>query len=157
MVELVSIKEFPSPEGKTLTKFCNTCGVEKPLEAYYKATRNKDGRMNICMPCDVERRRVHNSKNPEKRKNAQLKWRYGIDNKDWARMFDEQGGHCAACGDHQSEIDAVFCVDHNHETGAVRSLLCNPCNSTIGYAKESSERLDACSDYLRKHNEEHRH
>ena len=141
-----------SPTGEVDTKACRTCGVEKSLDHYYNAKHHKDGKMNICKPCDTERRRMHNEKNPDMRKNRDLKWRYGISLEQWDQMYLEQEGKCAACGIHQSEIDKVFCVDHNHETGEVRSLLCNPCNSTVGFAKESSDRLRACADYMETFN-----
>ena len=108
--------------------------------------------MNICKSCDVERRRQSFARNPRQRKSSQLKCLYGITIEQWDQMYLEQEGKCAACGIHQSEIDKVFCVDHNHETGEVRSLLCNPCNSTVGFAKESSDRLRACADYMETFN-----
>jgi hypothetical protein len=51
---------------------------------------------------------------------------------------------CMLCGDHTEE----FSVDHNHQTGEVRGLLCNPCNLGLGYFKDSILRLQKAIDYL---------
>lgn len=63
-------------------------------------------------------------------------------------MVDEQDGQCAIC----SEIPSgLLCVDHNHETGEVRALLCRPCNLGIGNLKDSADRVEKALAYLRKH------
>jgi hypothetical protein len=42
-------------------------------------------------------------------------------------------------------------IDHDHETGQVRSLLCHPCNLLLGHAKDSPEVLRRAADYLQEH------
>lgn len=63
-------------------------------------------------------------------------------------MLLSQGNRCKICGVHQSELDRALCVDHNHETGEVRGLLCKRCNSALGYFNESSELLIRAAEYL---------
>ena len=41
-------------------------------------------------------------------------------------------------------------IDHNHDTGEVRGVLCSACNSLIGYAKDSIETLEEAVRYLSK-------
>lgn len=62
-------------------------------------------------------------------------------------LLERQGGACAICGEKPS-IRLV--VDHDHETGAVRGLLCNPCNLALGLFKDDSSRLGSAVTYVQK-------
>lgn len=60
-----------------------------------------------------------------------LKTRFGLDPEDYEEMLEKQDGRCAICG---SLPDGQhLSVDHNHETGDVRGLLCQPCNLALGH------------------------
>ncbi len=52
-------------------------------------------------------------------------------------------GHCMVC-----EIDAPLVIDHNHETGYVRGLLCNPCNVALGYLRKLETNMERVNKYL---------
>lgn len=71
---------------------------------------------------------------------------------DYNRMFQIQGGKCAfpGCDTHQSDVKESLNVDHNHETGKARALLCNRCNKGIVSAHSIQSALNLL-DYLRKH------
>lgn len=81
--------------------------------------------------------------------NRRLKHRYGIDVKSYNRLFSKQQGCCAICGVHQSELSERLCIDHNHETGKVRGLLCRSCNRGIGFLKDDFEITDKATTYLK--------
>lgn len=67
-----------------------------------------------------------------------LRQRYGITQHDYVQMLANQRGECAICAQTKpSGKYNVFAVDHNHETGKVRGLLCNQCNLGV----ENLERL----------------
>ena len=93
---------------------------------------------------------------PEQRRNIHLKHRYGITLADYNRMAEEQGGKCAVCREPPSRANTrshwrgKLCVDHCHDSGKVRGLLCNDCNLAIGYAKTESIAL-AIVGYFRLH------
>jgi hypothetical protein len=76
---------------------------------------------------------------------------YGITLEDYERMLDEQGGVCAICG--LASPDKPLCVDHNHQSGAVRGLLCNPCNTILGRWRDSPEVAERAKQYLLKHSQ----
>lgn len=62
--------------------------------------------------------------------NSHLKALYGITLEQYEKMFEEQNGVCAICG--QSEINRKLSVDHRHKDGKVRALLCTKCNYLVG-------------------------
>jgi hypothetical protein len=64
-------------------------------------------------------------------------------------MVEGQGGRCAICRRKRKLI-----VDHDHETGTVRALLCNPCNLMIGYAGDRVGLLEKGIEYLEIHSED---
>ena len=80
---------------------------------------------------------------------SRMRITYGITLEDWQAMFDKQEGKCVICGVHQSEINRVLCVDHNHVTGKVRGLLCYHCNAGLGNFGDSAESLIKAAQYLK--------
>lgn len=91
--------------------------------------------------------------NPEKWKSdvraRVLKSKYGITPEEYERMFEQQGGVCAVCK--RPPGKRRLSVDHDHETGEVRALLCTRCNMALGYADESPSILQGLIDYLKRH------
>lgn len=73
---------------------------------------------------------------------------YGISLEDFQRIFSQQGGVCAICGDH-----APLAIDHNHRTNKVRGLLCGHCNRLLGCADDRIEILKAAILYLERFGE----
>ena len=66
-------------------------------------------------------------------------------------MLEKQKSLCAICGVSDS-ISKLF-VDHNHQTGKVRELLCSKCNAAIGFLNEDIALLDKAKVYIIKHME----
>lgn len=94
--------------------------------------------------------RERNAKHPELVKavtRSQRLKRYGMTINDYKTLWDEQDGKCAICGIQFTE-PSKGCVDHNHKTGEVRGLLCHPCNSAIGYFRDSIESIKKAIIYL---------
>ena len=75
-----------------------------------------------------------------------------------ASLFKTQGRRCAICKQRirikakDGKIKRVACVDHNHQTGRVRGLLCRSCNFLLGYAYDNRRILQNAILYLEKHN-----
>jgi hypothetical protein len=65
-------------------------------------------------------------------------------------MLKRQDGSCAICGI-ESGPEVRLVVDHCHETGHVRGLLCRHCNLILGYARESDRTLESAISYLARH------
>ena len=82
-----------------------------------------------------------------------MKCVYGVTPEEVNARFEEQGRRCAACGAETSGSKLGWCTEHNHATKKFRGVVCHPCNSTIGFSKESVERLLACVAYLQRNEE----
>ena len=78
--------------------------------------------------------------------------KYGLTVDDYNKMYKEQNGKCAICKtDCLSERFGKFDVDHDHETGKIRGLLCNKCNTGLGLFKDNVEHLKSAIEYLGTH------
>ena len=93
-------------------------------------------------------------KNPVKardhQRRSQLKRRYGITPEDVDALMEAQGGVCAICKTDDPGGRGVFVIDHCHDTGKVRGLLCNLCNKGLGCLGDTVDKLEAATDYLRR-------
>ena len=79
-----------------------------------------------------------------------LKRCYGITLEDFNEMLVEQGGVCAICRkDEPGGRHGEFHVDHCHDTGKVRGLLCDACNRMLGFARDNDRTLNRAGEYLR--------
>jgi hypothetical protein len=77
---------------------------------------------------------------------------YGISREEWLAMYEAQNRVCYIC---QTEgfvmregHQAKLMVDHCHETGKVRGLLCHNCNRALGLLKDDIECLKRALIYL---------
>jgi len=77
-----------------------------------------------------------------------LRVNYGLTVGEYNELYRKQKGCCAICGKHQFELNRALSVDHNHETGKIRGLLCGKCNSALGLFQESRGILFKAIQYL---------
>lgn len=66
---------------------------------------------------------------------------------DYQMMFSDQSGKCSICGYSPPKGERLF-IDHDHESGEVRGLLCRECNSGLGFFKDSTELLQKAIQYI---------
>lgn len=87
--------------------------------------------------------------NPGKRRENHLMGKYGISTDDYDRMLLEQGGRCAICGGTEPGGKKGYLgVDHDHDTGKIRGLLCADCNAGIGRLGDSPSTVRSALIYL---------
>jgi len=146
------------------TKPCTKCGVEKPLDQFARHSVQNPlgknfGRDPKCKDCKSAAARRYYRENLDAEKTRQLwrnrKHRYGITKSVYDAMFAAQGGKCAVCGNPikhagiggDRKFDKAH-VDHNHETGAIRGLLCGHCNNGIGHFRDNPALLRLAADYV---------
>lgn len=77
-----------------------------------------------------------------------LKNRHKMTLDEYQVMFDRQGGKCAICG--RGPDEKSLAVDHDHQTGVKRGLLCYKCNLGLGNFLDNVESLKAAIRYLQK-------
>ena len=103
---------------------------------------------------------------PKKDRNKNLKRSYGLTLFDFSNLYKKQQGLCAICnkklcftGVNSRKTKALSlnepCVDHCHETGKVRGVLCWSCNIALGHVKDNVEVLSKMIEYVQQHKETH--
>ena len=73
--------------------------------------------------------------------------RHGISTAVFYQLVEEQSGQCVICG---AKLDSDLQIDHDHQTGRVRGLLCRGCNTAIGLLHDSIELCLAAGIYLER-------
>lgn len=81
----------------------------------------------------------------EQNRNKKMRARYGITLDEVNARIGKTGGMCEACGDRPGRF-----VDHDHETGTVRGILCSGCNLALGHLAESLHRIHGLAKYVKR-------
>lgn len=128
----------------TLTKKCSKCGEQKELNQYYNHPRTKTGKGSQCIECQLKTSR--DTYKADKHKDRRLRREYGITLAVYNDMLEAQSGGCWICG----KTNELLVVDHDHETGAVRGLLCKQCNFGVGQFNDDITLLLRAVKYLQR-------
>jgi hypothetical protein len=72
---------------------------------------------------------------------------YGLSADEVDAMLEKQGGGCAICGALPERLGSLH-LDHDHDTGRIRGLLCLSCNQALGHFRDRAELLRRAADYL---------
>lgn len=154
-----------APRQGTLMATCIKCKQDKPESEFYRRT---DGKLRgTCKPCWRVQSRAYQKEHPEQYReywrtvrSKQERWvrtiweRWRLTPADFDRMMAEQGGVCRICKlpprhkSSRSDEIARFHIDHDHETGQLRGLLCGTCNKMLGQAQDDPAILRAGAEYL---------
>lgn len=87
-------------------------------------------------------------KYPERYRAGLLRRLYGLSIAQYEAIWVSQGLACAICQSTDPGRKGVFAVDHDHETGRVRGILCGNCNNGLGRFKDKYESLVRAAEYL---------
>ena len=118
-------------------KECVSCNKELPLSSFGNNKRMKDGLNQYCRKCAQE-----------KNKNYRQKYLYGLSEQEFFKLLEKQDNRCAICGTHRDVLTRDLHIDHDHETGEVRGLLCISCNTGLGQFRDSKDLLTFAIAYL---------
>ena len=129
---------------------CKVCKLDLSVDKFsvYKPGYYR----RACKQCRVKEMQARYASDPEFAKRAKLaarksvfKNQYGITPEQYDQMFLAQNGKCRIC---KRVSNKRLNVDHCHNTGKIRGLLCWNCNIGIGYMKHSVEILKTAVQYL---------
>lgn len=135
--------DHPFKDGRN----CTTCGVFK-LASDYTLERDDRSKGGIAMRSQCKPCREH------------IKWKtfivrtYGITAEDYYNILAAQNNKCAVCESEEVNSSRVtsgkLFIDHCHDTGKVRGLLCSKCNHGIGLLNDDTALLQKAIEYLNK-------
>ena len=109
---------------------CASCGVaEREISSY-------------CRPCSRAKTRNSTHKSDSWRR-YKRKNKHGLTEEQWTFLIYDHDKKCCICG----SSDRVS-VDHNHETGVIRGILCRRCNFGIGNFRDDPDLLQIAASYL---------
>lgn len=153
--------------GKQKQLNCGICGSLKRI------TIQKDGKEKlVCDKCAKERSSLWQKENKDKVNEKNRKWakdnyeqkynnsknsklikEYGITLEEYNKMFEEQNHVCKICGKEETrKLDETIwklSVDHCHETGKIRGLLCSKCNVGLSKFEENEQLFLNAISYLK--------
>lgn len=141
-------------------RVCNRC---KEFKVWTEFAVNKKGindRKSICKKCSNLAQIALNKSRKEKdpldlskvRRAKHLKLKYGMSLEDYDCMLQQQAGKCAICGkkDNGLSNQKQLYIDHCHDLGHVRGLLCYYCNTVLGLAFDDVNILQSAIEYLKR-------
>ena len=126
---------------ESLEKQCKRCFATKGLAEFHKQPSGPMGRHSWCRPCANAYAKVTRLKvtKPEDKFRWNLKTKYGITPETLQAMREAQQGKCGICDQPMKRE----CIDHCHETGRVRGLLCHRCNLLLAGVEDREFRAKA--------------
>ena len=140
-----------NPRAVVQNKRCTTCQELKADTEFY-IDRTKGVTRNACRKCLSAKQKQRNEsgynkayykKNKIRIQAIKRKCTYGLDDSVYQEMLLSQNFRCAACGD-----ETKLVVDHCHNTGRVRGLLCRCCNTALGQLQDSKVRVEGLLRYI---------
>jgi hypothetical protein len=138
-----------NPLGAThdvVTRECETCSAS--FETKVKNINRGQGRF-CSKKCNPNYGRKYSSYKEKCRANS-LKAHHGIALEDYQERLDSQDGVCKICGEVPTGKRKNLHVDHCHETGEIRGLLCMSCNRALGWFGDRVDRLESAIRYLQE-------
>ena len=131
--------------AEPLTKLCKDCYPKGQLASVVSPKKPRPA-PHPGPRCTTHWRQVvrdRKAANHEKR----VQNTYGLEKGEYAQLYKFQGGVCALCR-RATGASRRLSVDHDHATGNVRGLLCRPCNTLLGHARDKISFFRRCVLYL---------
>ena len=140
---------------------CSDCGCPLTEENIRYKSRWKTKHWATCKSCfrtsslirHRDDKRRYRASDPEGVKARYREWQlqntYGLSVEQFDQMLADQGGLCAICGADNPQWTKDWHVDHDHETGVNRGILCHKCNLMLGLAVDNVDTLLRAVAYLK--------
>jgi predicted class III extradiol MEMO1 family dioxygenase len=130
-------------------KTCKKCKQDKTLAHFNKKYKDQEKYHARCKQCLAEDFKERYTSEDIRR--WQLKKHYNMTIEQYTQMVEQQDHRCKVCERHEQDLNNILCVDHDHKTGKVRSLLCSNCNTVLGKVYEDPKILEKMIEYLNEH------
>jgi Zn-finger nucleic acid-binding protein len=127
------------------TKVCIKCEEEKELSSF--PVRSNGRHRGECYSCTAKWQREYRASNPVEIAATKAKRSYGLDRGQFDLIMTKS--NCDLCN-RAFTTNKTKHIDHCHETGVVRGLLCSQCNVGLGMFGDSPEKLRKAVEYLNK-------
>ena len=144
---------------------CTKCQQEKPETEFYEFRGYIHRQCKACETAQQRERRKRPDVQARDRETSKLRAlrnhegrlassrrhkhkKINVTDEAYKEMLDSQNRRCAICGEQPNGISLA--VDHNHETGKVRGLLCRNCNLALGLFKDNQTLLASAKSYLER-------
>lgn len=134
-------------------KRCPKCEQFLPFSSFGQRTdraKYPNGLRSTCKLCSTEAAQAYRKIAPAVKRSARRgSWkRQGMCPDEAESVWKASTGSCAICGDTKESLY----VDHDHNTGKVRGMLCPQCNTGLGQLRDSEDILKKALRYLEGHN-----
>lgn len=144
---------------------CNSCKTFMPWDSFHSQPKGLNNKRGQCKKCSRKYLDNWRMKNPEKSRRIgwahELKRLYGITIDEYFSILESQNNRCAICQcDGNLTVDGSelikngkptkLHVDHDHNTGKVRGILCNSCNRGLGSFRDNKLIVELAVKYLSK-------
>ena len=133
---------------------CAKCGKIKLLSEFYIDKQKSVGIAADCVECTKYKAKIAHNKRKRTASISNIHHKYGITLEQYNTLLAKQDYKCAICGKNETEdvYGRVLCIDHNHENGKIRGVLCHSCNRGLGMFHDNIDILNGAIKYLEKHN-----
>lgn len=133
-------------------KYCPQCEQRKLVSDFPRNAGSPDGLHAWCKVCKNARAREQYAEDEHVRERchyAHKRRTYGLTPEQLSEMLEQQGGGCGICGGPPRSVRG-WSIDHDHDTGRVRGILCVPCNSALGALGDDIASIRRVLAYLLK-------
>lgn len=149
-------------------KHCRQCDQKLSLEHFGKSASTIHGYQTYCRECMYQRHQVWaakpknkaslakrlreaRAKDPQRFRDYDLRSRLKLPPGTYQRLYEAQKGKCAICETEKLQVGKFrLHIDHCHETGHIRGLLCHNCNVGIGNLRHDEKIMRAAIEYLHR-------
>lgn len=115
-------------------RVCLRCKIEQSEDNYHVRSANTLFKINHCKTCEADKKLI---------------LRYGITMIQYLEMLKSQDNKCKICNRTDVQTGKKLAVDHCHETGRIRGLLCSKCNQAVGLLNDDPVLAENLTRYLR--------
>ena len=126
-------------------KLCTKCNKLKELSDFSESKSEKGYKQYRCRECN----KAYREGRKELIKDYQLKHRFGISLETYNEMLHKQNNSCKICKT-TCKTGKMLAVDHNHQTGNIRGLLCAYCNRALGLLHDDIHLFEESIKYLKE-------